>query len=116
MWKNFTKRISTIPLPFRRTGRAYFNSMQNVPAVDGSNRSDVRHGPVVAAYAERARHSPFKILVPKGNAELERKRIAAQQMTAAYRFLGTYWAKLDGWSGMNRPHIPELEPSFYGFH
>ena len=48
--------------------RAYFNSMQNVPAVDGSNRSDVRHGPVLAAYAERARHSPFKILVPKGNA------------------------------------------------
>lgn len=24
--------------------RAYFNSMQNVPAVDGSNRSDIRHG------------------------------------------------------------------------
>ena len=95
--------------------RAYFNSMQNVPAVDGSNRSDVRHGPVVAAYAERARHSPFKILVPKGNAELERKRIAAQQMTAAYRFLGTYWAKLDPLERHERPHIPELEPSFYGF-
>lgn len=95
--------------------RAYFNSMQNVPAVDGSNRSDVRHGPVVAAYAERARHSPFRILVPKGNAELERKRIAAQQMTAAYRFLGTYWAKLDPLERHERPQIPELEPSFYGF-
>ena len=95
--------------------RAYFNSMQNVPAVDGSNRSDIRHGPVVAAYAERAKHSPFKILVPKGNAELDRKRIAAQQMTAAYRFLGTYWAKLDPLERHERPQIPELEPSFYGF-
>lgn len=95
--------------------RAYFNSMQNVPAVDGSNRSDIRHGPVVAAYAERAKPSPFKVLVPKGNAELDRKRIAAQQMTAAYRFLGTYWAKLDPLERHERPQIPELEPSFYGF-
>ncbi len=95
--------------------RLYFNSMQNVPAVDGSHRSDVRHAPIVAAYAERARHSPFRILVPKGNMELERKRIAAQQMTAAYRFLGTYHAKLDPLERHERPHIPELEPSFYGF-
>lgn len=43
------------------------------------------------------------------------KRIAAQQMTAAYRFLGTYWAKLDPLERHERPQIPELEPSFYGF-
>lgn len=94
--------------------RAYFNSMQNVPP---SMAATVRipAWPVVAAYAERAKHSPFKILVPKGNAELDRKRIAAQQMTAAYRFLGTYWAKLDPLERHERPQIPELEPSFYGF-
>lgn len=36
-------------------------------------------------------------------------------MTAAYRFLGTYWAKLDPLERHERPQIPELEPSFYGF-
>ena len=109
LYEAYTDNPASVP----ENWRAYFNSI-NVPAVDGSNRSDVRHGPVVVA-TERARHSPFKILVPKGNAELERKRIAAQQMTAAYRFLGTYWAKLDPLERHERPHIPELEPSFYGF-
>ncbi len=95
--------------------RAYFNTMQHVPAVDGSNRPDVRHGPIVTAYAERARHSSPNRPVLQGNAELEKKRIAAQQMTAAYRFLGTYWANLDPLERHERPQIPELEPAFYGF-
>lgn len=94
--------------------RNYFNSMQNVPAVDGSERADVRHGPIIAAFSERARQ-PYRALQPSTSAELERKRIAAQQMTAAYRFQGALWANLDPLQRRARPHIAELEPAFYGF-
>lgn len=94
--------------------RNYFNSMQNVPAVDGSGRSDVRHGPIITAFSERARQ-PYRALQPSTSAELERKRIAAQQMTAAYRFQGSLWANLDPLQRRERPHIPELDPAFYGF-
>ena len=31
--------------------RAYFDSMQNVPAVDGSNKPDVAHASVIASFA-----------------------------------------------------------------
>ena len=35
--------------------RAYFDSMQHMPAVDGSAKQDVAHAPVVASFAERAK-------------------------------------------------------------
>ena len=35
--------------------RAYFDSMQHVPAVDGSNKPDVNHSSVIASFAERAK-------------------------------------------------------------
>ena len=37
--------------------RAYFDAMQHVPAVDGSDRPDVPHASVVASFAEREVHS-----------------------------------------------------------
>ena len=94
--------------------RSYFNSMQHVPAVDGSTRADIRHGPIITAFSERARQ-PYRALWSYASAELEKKRIAAQQMTAAYRFQGSSWANLDPLQRRERPHIPELEPAFYGF-
>lgn len=94
--------------------RDYFNSMQNMPASDGSERTDVRHAPIISAFSERARQ-PYRALQPSTSAELEKKRIAAQQMTAAYRFQGSLWANLDPLQRRERPAIPELEPSFYGF-
>jgi len=95
--------------------RDYFNSMQHVPAVDGTSRPDVAHSPVIASLYERAKQNPFRSVFPVINAELERKRIAAQQMTAAYRYLGSQWANLDPLQRRERPHIPELDPAFYGF-
>jgi 2-oxoglutarate dehydrogenase E1 component len=35
--------------------RAYFDAMQHVPAVDGSNKPDVAHASVIASFAERAK-------------------------------------------------------------
>lgn len=95
--------------------RAWFDEMQDKPASDGSNRPDVRHGPIVAAYEARMRHMPSRASVALSGTVSERQRIAVQQMTSAYRFLGTYHARLDPLELHERPHIPELEPSFYGF-
>ena len=41
--------------------------------------------------------------------------VAATQLIAAYRYLGSHWANLDPLQRQERPMIPELEPSFYGF-
>jgi 2-oxoglutarate dehydrogenase E1 component len=37
------------------------------------------------------------------------------QLINAYRFLGNRWAQLDPLKRSERPSIPELEPSHYGF-
>jgi 2-oxoglutarate dehydrogenase E1 component len=49
------------------------------------------------------------------DAEMGRKRVAVTQLIAAYRYLGSRWANLDPLQRQERPSIPELEPSFYGF-
>ena len=95
--------------------RAYFDSMQNVPAVDGSNKPDVGHASVIASFAERAKAGPIRVVVASTDLEMGRKRVAVTQLIAAYRYLGTHWANLDPLQRQERPAIPELEPSFYGF-
>ncbi len=95
--------------------RAYFDAMQNVPAVDGSDKRDVGHASVIASFAERAKAGPIRVVVASTDVEMGRKRVAATQLIAAYRYLGTHWANLDPLQRQERPSIPELEPSFYGF-
>jgi 2-oxoglutarate dehydrogenase E1 component len=95
--------------------RSYFDAMQHVPAVDGSDRPDVPHASVVASFAERAKRGPIRTITASGDAEMGRKRVASTQLIAAYRFLGTQWANLDPLQRQERPTIPELEPPFYGF-
>ncbi|MEO7032151.1 MAG: 2-oxoglutarate dehydrogenase E1 component [Herbaspirillum sp.] len=95
--------------------RVYFDAMQHVPAVDGSDRPDVAHATVIASFAERAKQGPIRTVVASADAELGRKRVAATQLIAAYRYLGTHWANLDPLQRQERPKIPELEPDFYGF-
>ena len=93
---------------------AWFNAMQDVPAADGSRRHDVPHTPVIASFVERAKHGPFRTVVAPVSSVMERKQVATQQLTAAYRILGSHWANLDPLQRRQRPEIPELEPSFYG--
>jgi 2-oxoglutarate dehydrogenase E1 component len=95
--------------------RAYFDSMQNVPAVDGSNKPDVTHASVIASFAERAKQGPIRVVAASTDAEMGRKRVAVTQLIAAYRYLGSQWANLDPLQRQERPEIPELQPSFYGF-
>ncbi|MRW89168.1 2-oxoglutarate dehydrogenase E1 component [Duganella sp. FT80W] len=95
--------------------RAYFDAMQHVPAVDGSNKPDVAHASVIASFAERAKAGPIRTVSASADVEMGRKRVAVTQLIAAYRYLGSRWANLDPLQRQERPSIPELEPSFYGF-
>jgi 2-oxoglutarate dehydrogenase E1 component len=94
--------------------RAYFDAMQNVPAVDGSAKPDVAHAPVIASFAERAKSGPIHLTSSANDGEMGRKRTAVQQIIAAYRFQGNQWANLDPLQRQERPEIPELDPTFYG--
>jgi len=97
--------------------RAYFDNMQHVPAVDGSNRPDVDHSSVIASFAERAKQGPIRTVsaATEADPEMGRKRVAVTQLVAAYRYLGSRWANLDPLQRQERPNLPELDPSFYGF-
>jgi 2-oxoglutarate dehydrogenase E1 component len=44
-----------------------------------------------------------------------RKRVAVQQLIAAYRNVGNRWADIDPLKRTERQNIPELDPAFYGF-
>jgi 2-oxoglutarate dehydrogenase E1 component len=96
--------------------RSHFDSMQNASATDGSDKPDVPHAPVVASFAERAKQGPIRTVSASATAELGRKRVAATQLIAAYRYMGGRWANLDPLQRQERPVIPELEAGFYGFN
>ncbi len=93
--------------------RAYFDALQNVPAVDGSNARDVPHAPVVESFAQRAKANAFGQRASSADLAVARKQVHVQSLIAAYRFLGSRWADLDPLKRTERPKIPELEPAFY---
>ncbi len=95
--------------------RAYFDAMQNFPAVDGSVKPDVGHTSVIASFAERAKQGPIRTISASVDAEMGFKRVAVTQLISAYRYLGSRWANLDPLQRQERSALPELEPSFYGF-
>ena len=112
MYENYLSNPGSVP----DNWRSYFDALQHVPAADGSNARDVAHLPVVNAFAERAKQGTTRVVQASGaDSELGRKRTAVQQLIAAYRNVGARWADLDPLKRAERPTIPELEPSFYGF-
>ncbi|MBB3637063.1 MULTISPECIES: 2-oxoglutarate dehydrogenase E1 component [Variovorax] len=112
MYENYLANPGSVP----DNWRSYFDALQNVPAADGSNTRDVPHQPVINAFAELAKQGTTKVVQASGaDSELGRKRTAVQQLIAAYRNVGARWADLDPLKRAERPSIPELEPSFYGF-
>lgn len=112
MYENYLANPGSVP----DNWRDYFDALQNVPAVDGSNAKDIPHLPVINAFAERAKAGVTQVVMATGaDSEMGRKRVATQQLIAAYRNVGQRWADLDPLKRTERPAIPELEPSFYGF-
>ena len=111
MYENYLDNPGSVP----DTWRDYFDALQHVPASDGSNARDVAHLPVVNAFAQRAKSGGTRVVLASADAEMGRKRTAAQQLIAAYRNVGQRWADLDPLKRTERPHIPDLDPAFYGF-
>ncbi len=111
MYENYLANPGSVP----DSWRDYFDALQNVPAVDGTNARDVAHLPVINAFAERAKAGGTKVVLASVDAEMGRKRTAVQQLIAAYRNVGARWADLDQLKRTERPEIPELDPAFYGF-
>jgi len=111
MYENYLANPGSVP----DSWRGYFDALQHVPATDGSNAKDVPHLPVINAFAERAKAGGTKVVMASENVEMGRKRTAVQQLIAAYRNVGQRWADLDPLKRTERPHIPDLEPAFYGF-
>ena len=112
MYENYLSNPGSVP----DSWRDYFDALQHVPAVDGSNSKDTPHLPVIAAFAERAKQGTTRVVQASGaDSELGRKRTAVQQLIAAYRNVGARWAELDPLKHVERPDIPELDPAFYGF-
>ncbi len=112
MYENYLDNPGSVP----DNWRSYFDALQHVPAVDGSDARDVPHLPVINAFAERAKQGGTRVVVAAGaDSDLGRKRVAVQQLIAAYRNVGSRWADLDPLKRTERDRIPELDPSFYGF-
>jgi 2-oxoglutarate dehydrogenase E1 component len=112
MYENYLNNPGSVP----DNWRSYFDALQHVPAVDGTDARDVPHLPVINAFAERAKQGGTRVVVAAGaDSDLGRKRVAVQQLIAAYRNVGSRWADLDPLKRTERDHIPELDPSFYGF-
>ncbi len=111
MYENYLNNPGSVP----DTWREYFDALQHVPAVDGSQTKDVPHLPVINAFAERAKMGGTRVVMASADAEMGKKRTAVQQLIAAYRNVGVRWADLDPLKRTERENIPELDPSFYGF-
>ena len=111
MYENYLANPSSVPDSWRE----YFDALQYVPAVDGTNAKDVPHMPVINAFADRAKHGGTRVVMASSDEEMGRKRTAAQQLIAAYRNVGQRWADLDPLKRTERPNIPDLDPAYYGF-
>ncbi|WP_416548534.1 2-oxoglutarate dehydrogenase E1 component [Limnohabitans sp. DCL3] len=111
MYENYLANPGSVP----DSWRDYFDALQHVPAVDGSNAKDVPHQPVINAFAERAKAGGTKVVLASADVEMGRKRTAVQQLIAAYRNVGQRWADLDPLKRTERPNIPDLDPAFFGF-
>jgi 2-oxoglutarate dehydrogenase E1 component len=59
LYENYLSNPSSVP----DTWRQYFDALQHVPAVDGSQSKDVAHLPVVNAFAERAKMGGTKVVM-----------------------------------------------------
>ncbi len=112
MYENYLADPTSVP----ESWRGYFDALQHVPALDGSDARDVPHLPVINAFAERAKQGVTQVVVASAaSPEMARKQVFSQQLIAAYRNVGQRWADLDPLKRAEREAIPDLDPAFYGF-
>ncbi|MEO5697184.1 MAG: hypothetical protein ABIQ60_08630, partial [Burkholderiaceae bacterium] len=55
--------------------RNYFDTLQNVPATDGSSARDVAHAPIVESFAQRAKAGTFGSKASSADLAVARKQV-----------------------------------------
>jgi 2-oxoglutarate dehydrogenase E1 component len=93
--------------------RDYFDKLGTLPGAGNYNGPDVAHYPIITSFAQRAKEGTLQ--ASARIASSDGKQVKVLQLINAYRFLGNRWAQLDPLKRSERPSIPELEPSHYGF-
>jgi 2-oxoglutarate dehydrogenase E1 component len=96
------------------TWRDYFEKLSTLPGAGDYTGPDVAHHPVITSFAQRAKDGTLQAASRTGG-DSDGKQVKALQLINAYRFLGNRWAQIDPLKRSERPAIPELEPSHYGF-
>ena len=91
--------------------RSYFDALQKA---SGAVTHDIAHGPIVAAFADRAKAGLQAMVTGRHDGELAKKQVSVLQLINAHRFLGSRHASLDPLKRQEKPYIPELAPSHYG--
>jgi 2-oxoglutarate dehydrogenase E1 component len=94
--------------------RDYFDKLSTLPGAGNYTGPDVAHYPVITSFAQSAKEGTLKAPA-RNTTQSDGKQVKALQLINAYRFLGNRWAQLDPLKRSERPTIPELEPSHYGF-
>ena len=93
--------------------RGYFDALQGVPAVDGSDVGDVAHAPVVSRFVALAKQPRAAGRSETDVRSFARKQLAVQALISAYRMVGTRNARLDPLRWTAPVPVPELNPSYY---
>ena len=96
--------------------RDYFLTLQKWPSSDGTFHADINHAQVLASYVNRDKHFSTRAATLLENTESIHQSIAVQQLILAYRFLGTFKARIDPLELHDLPNIDELDPAFYGLN
>ena len=94
--------------------RGYFDALQSIPAVDGSDKSDVAHRPVVDHFVQLAKQGHSNAVSSEEVTRFARKQVAVQSLVTAYRMVGTRKARLDPLAWAPTATVPDLSPSFHG--
>jgi len=91
--------------------RDYFDELQRLD----QGRADVSHFDVQERFANLARErraaGPVTVI---NRPQLGEKQFGVLQLISAYRFQGARHADIDPLKRREKPHIPELDPAFYG--
>ncbi|MDP2823020.1 MAG: 2-oxoglutarate dehydrogenase E1 component [Sulfuritalea sp.] len=101
------------PASVESAWRDYFDKLGTLPGAGNYTGPDVAHYPVITSFAQRAKDGTLQ--ASSRAASSDGKQVKVLQLINAYRFLGNRWAQLDPLKRSERPTIPELEPSHYGF-
>ena len=79
LYESYLDNPASVPYNWRQ----YFDALQNVPAVDGSNANDVAHAPIVESFAQRAKANAFVSHAGASDLAVARKQVHVQSNGSA---------------------------------